>query len=193
MGHCEREGQRPTANGYSPVTSPATNGHANVVHINGFRSDPAAAAVLAHFAAVRNELDRAESRDDKTIIIQKFLDALPPALGQAARHHVLRQHSQGLSVNIDDLVNYLAKLEMASALATPRQSPSPPPSARNPLKLSPSKRPKPPISAERGSSDYIDFAPSRPHVRNLLLSDSNNGDEAMEERRNGDGRTQEMR
>lgn len=166
------------------------NGHANVVHINGYRDDPAVAAVLAHFADVRHEMDRAESRDDKAFIIQKFLDALPPALGQAARHHVLRQHSMGQSVNIDDLVNYLAKLEMASALATPRVSPSPPPTSAHklsPLKMSPSKRAMPPLSAERESSDYIDFAPSRPHVHNLLSSDSR--ENVNEERRNGDART----
>jgi hypothetical protein len=187
MGHCDREGQRPIANGHSPA-SPTASVHANVVHINGYRLNPAVAAVLAHFADVRSELERAETREDKAAIITRFLDTLPPSLAQAARHHVMRQLSQGVSVNIDDLVNYLAKLEMASALATPRQSPTPPPNSLklSPLKLSPSKRYKPPISAERESSDYIDFAPSRPHVRNLLLND-----EAKAKQPNGDASSQE--
>lgn len=194
MTHCDRDGQRPAANGHSPVASPTSNGHSNnnIVHLNGYSSDPAVVAILAHFAEVRNELENAESRDDKTETIQRLLESLPPALGQAARQHVLRQLQSGLSVNIDDLVNYLAKLEIASALATPQRSrsPSPPRHHLPPLKLSPSKRPKPPISAERESSDYIDFAPSRPHVSNLLLSDGNG---AQADRPNGDVRTQEMR
>ncbi|CAK9786558.1 hypothetical protein CC85DRAFT_300101 [Cutaneotrichosporon oleaginosum] len=191
MGHFDRdrEGQRPMSNGHPPVTSPSAGVHANVVHINGYRYNPAVAAVLEHFADVRAELERAESREDKAAIITMLLDTLPPSLGKAARHHVMRQLSQGISVNIDDLVNYLAKLEMASALATPRQSPTPPPNSfkLSPLRLSPSKRYKPPISAERETGgDYIDFAPSRPHVRNLLLNEDGkarqpNGDASSQE------------
>ncbi|BEI87410.1 uncharacterized protein CcaverHIS019_0101280 [Cutaneotrichosporon cavernicola] len=183
MGHGEREGQqqqqRPMANGHSPTTGLSPSLHANVVHINGYRLNPAVAAVLGHFSEVRYELHHAESQENKAAIITKFLDTLPPSLGQAARHHVMRQLSHGVSVNIDDLVNYLAKLEMASALATPRQSPTP--NNSKSLKLSPSKRHMPPISAERESSDYIDFAPSRPNVSNLLLDD-----DAKAIRANGD-------
>ncbi|GMK54423.1 hypothetical protein CspeluHIS016_0110090 [Cutaneotrichosporon spelunceum] len=173
MSHGDREGQqRPMVNGYSPTTKLSPSLHTSVVHINGYRRNPAVAAVLGHFSDVRNELDDAESQEHKAAIITKFLDTLPPSLGQAARHHVMRQLSQGVSVNIDNLVNYLAKLEMASALETLRQSPAPSNSKslkHSQLNLSPSKRYMPPISAERESSDYIDFAPSRPHVSNLLL------------------------
>ncbi|BEI79601.1 hypothetical protein CcaverHIS002_0101300 [Cutaneotrichosporon cavernicola] len=140
MGHGEREGQqqqqRPMANGHSPTTGLSPSLHANVVHINGYRLNPAVAAVLGHFSEVRYELHHAESQENKAAIITKFLDTLPPSLGQAARHHVMRQLSHGVSVNIDDL---------------------------------------------RESSDYIDFAPSRPNVSNLLLDD-----DAKAIRANGD-------
>jgi hypothetical protein len=121
------------------------------------------------------------------VALLKFLKDLPPFYATAAADFVQTRRDKNLIVNLDALGQYFALLDQTSVQACQLPKPTPPPrscSSRSPMsKRSPSfsikASPKSPTSprASRinhktgGDDHFVDFAPSRPHVSNLLLSE----------------------
>lgn len=121
---------------------------------------------MVHFARLREELADVASRDEKLSRIAKFISSLPKYYSDAAKHFITAQRRAGLAVNIDTLAEHFSLLDQTAAsvpvlkrkisLASPSASPITLPSP-----ISPSAR-------HETSHDLKGFAPSRPHVANLL-------------------------
>jgi len=179
----------------SANTSSVRSGHAR--NNSGASSTYSSRSGHASPTSWRDAFVRLQTRlgPDPTPVAMKlamvqFFDSLPPAYYQAAAEFIKLRRETGEPVNLDALGFYFTMLDQSAAEArsisrsTPplRSSRSPPLRKPSPLSLkAKSYSPTSPRrSRERNDGDhdhhFADFAPSRPHVSNLLLSDVRDDD-----------------
>ncbi|KAL1409830.1 hypothetical protein Q8F55_003829 [Vanrija albida] len=146
--------------------------------------------IRRRFAELRMSLEEVETREDMIQALSEFVESLPPFYAAAAGHHAEMQKRQGIPVNIDSLAAYFSKLEQASVPPEHRhmQQHTPPGSAtangwsrtttsdpmtikKPPHDVADSRAPLP-TDPDSSPPNFIDFAPARPQLSNLLRSES---------------------
>ncbi|RSH87617.1 uncharacterized protein EHS24_000129 [Apiotrichum porosum] len=101
-------------------------------------------------------------RNDMLATVSSFVDDLPPFYATAAWYHVGEQRRDGGIVNLDSLAAYFSELDKTASTATRVAGVSP---SKNGLKKMLATDTSPP------DPSYIDFAPSRPRIADLLHVD----------------------
>lgn len=156
--------------------------------------------IRRRFTELRMSLQDVETREDMIQTLSAFVASLPPFYAAAAGHHVEMQRRQGVPVNIDSLAAYFSKLEQTASVPDQQQHMHQPVSpvphlhhpvspgqattnGRSPATSDPVTIKKPPRNVADSRAplptgpnssppNFIDFAPSRPQLSNLLRSES---------------------